>query len=565
VKQQRNCWADGVPMVTQCPILPGHNFTYRFDVAGQEGTLWWHAHVFSLRGTVHGAFIIRPRRRADADDSYYPFPKPHAEVPIVIGEWWETDLEQMDRDFAHGHLDDQPSAATINGKLGDLFRACEGAGVEDGYVLDVEPGKTYLLRVVNAALFSEYYLRIAGHVFTVVAGDANYVRPYRTDVLAVSPGETVDALVVASAHHARPASSYYMVAKPILTPPPDPQIPAFATRATVRYTTTYSSGGNHSSGAPRSSRRRRPRSSSESDDDAPVAPEMPDDYDMMTSFYFRGNLTSLRRRRGPLVPAQADERMFVALALGSVCRRRGQRWCERGDSDETITVATMNNVSFELPPAAATTPMLDAYYRNRSGNGVDDDDDDVAVVVRLPDVPPRAFNFTDRALQPTGPEEEELEPTSRATAVRRFRHGAVVDLVFQSTALWQGDSNPMHLHGHDMFVLAQGLGNYDAARDVARYNLVDPPVRNTVLVPSLGWAAVRFVADNPGTFRGMGEMYISHVLDACRCMDLTICVCVQGCGSCTATMISICPWAWLQCSLWRMGRRLTLLCLHRRR
>ena len=188
VKQRLNCWADGVPMVTQCPILPGHNFTYRFDVAGQEGTLWWHAHVFSLRGTVHGAFIIRPRRRADADDSYYPFPKPHAEVPIVIGEWWETDLEQMDRDFAHGHLDDQPSAATINGKLGDLFRACEGAGVEDGYVLDVEPGKTYLLRVVNAALFSEYYLRIAGHVFTVVAGDANYVRPYRTDVLAVSPG-----------------------------------------------------------------------------------------------------------------------------------------------------------------------------------------------------------------------------------------------------------------------------------------------------------------------------------------------------------------------------------------
>jgi laccase len=33
---------------------------------------------------------------------------------------------------------------------------------------------------------------------------------------------------------------------------------------------------------------------------------------------------------------------------------------------------------------------------------------------------------------------------------------------------------------------------------VTRYNLVDPPVRNTVLVPRLGWVAVRFVADNPG-------------------------------------------------------------------
>nr|CAB3477489.1 unnamed protein product [Digitaria exilis] len=51
-----------------------------------------------------------------------------------------------------------------------------------------------------------------------------------------------------------------------------------------------------------------------------------------------------------------------------------------------------------------------------------------------------------------------------------------------------------------MFLLAQGLGNYDAAKDVARYNLVNPPRKNTVHVPNLGWAAVRFVADNPGVW-----------------------------------------------------------------
>ena len=36
------------------------------------------------------------------------------------------DLEQMDSDFVHGFLDDQPSASTINGKLGDLFN-CSGS------------------------------------------------------------------------------------------------------------------------------------------------------------------------------------------------------------------------------------------------------------------------------------------------------------------------------------------------------------------------------------------------------------------------------------------------------
>jgi laccase len=81
---------------------------------------------------------------------------------------------------------------------------------------------------------------------------------------------------------------------------------------------------------------------------------------------------------------------------------------------------------------------------------------------------------------------------------RRFRHGAVVDIVFQNAAVMDTDNHPMHLHGHDMFVLAQGHDNYDAARDEASYNLVDPPLKNTVLVPRLGWAAVRFVADNPG-------------------------------------------------------------------
>jgi laccase len=94
----------------------------------------------------------------------------------------------------------------------------------------------------------------------------------------------------------------------------------------------------------------------------------------------------------------------------------------------------------------------------------------------------------------------QLEPSSKATVVRRFRHGAVVDMVFQSTAMLQGDSNPMHLHGHDMFLLAEGLGNYDAAKDMTRFNLVNPPVKNTVLVPNLGWAAIRFVANNPGAY-----------------------------------------------------------------
>uniref|UniRef100_K3ZNL8 laccase n=1 Tax=Setaria italica TaxID=4555 RepID=K3ZNL8_SETIT len=450
VKQRLNCWADGVPMITQCPILPNQNFTYRFNVAGQEGTLWWHAHVSFLRASVHGALIIRPRRGA----SSYPFPKPYKEVPIIIGEWWDMDLLKADWGIQQHVIDPYFNASTINGKLGDLY-SCSGA-VEDGYLLDVEPGRIYLLRIINAALFAEYYLKIAGHKFTVVAADANYVSPYTTDVIAIAPGETVDALLVADADPGR----YYMVALPNQSPLPDPQNPTLITRGIVQY-------GNKQRAAEGEGR---PSS------DIPVSPEMPDQHDMITSFYFHGNLTGLHHPQHLEVPKHVDERLFITLGLGSVCRG-GQSSCKRSENNESVDVATMNNFSYQQP--AVATPLLELHYYN-TDNCV------LSMLQELPDKPPRVFNYTDPALILPGPKEAKLEPTSKATIARRFRQGAVVEVVFQGTAILSSESNPMHLHGHDMFVLAQGEGNYDATRD------------NTVFVPRLGWVAVRFIADNPG-------------------------------------------------------------------
>jgi laccase len=120
VKQRLTCWADGAGMITQCPIQPNTTFTYRFDVTGQEGTLWWHSHVSALRATLHGIIVIRPRSGS------YPFPKPDVEVPVIIGEWWQRDLVKVDKNFSiGGSFDDNPAAATINGKLGDLYN-CSG-------------------------------------------------------------------------------------------------------------------------------------------------------------------------------------------------------------------------------------------------------------------------------------------------------------------------------------------------------------------------------------------------------------------------------------------------------
>jgi laccase len=39
VDQPRNPWFDGPEYITQCPIRPGANFTYRIVFSEEEGTL----------------------------------------------------------------------------------------------------------------------------------------------------------------------------------------------------------------------------------------------------------------------------------------------------------------------------------------------------------------------------------------------------------------------------------------------------------------------------------------------------------------------------------------------
>lgn len=57
-------------------------------------------------------------------------------------------------------------------------------------------------------------------------------------------------------------------------------------------------------------------------------------------------------------------------------------------------------------------------------------------------------------------------------------------------------AHPMHLHGHDFWVLGTGDGAYDASTAVLK--TVDAPRRDVVLLPANGWVAFAFYTDNPG-------------------------------------------------------------------
>ena len=76
------------------------------------------------------------------------------------------------------------------------------------FELRVEQEKIYFLRIVNANLISQMFMKVAKHIFTVVAVDAGYTNPYITELLVIAPSQNVDVLLKAD----QPVGSYYMAA-----------------------------------------------------------------------------------------------------------------------------------------------------------------------------------------------------------------------------------------------------------------------------------------------------------------------------------------------------------------
>lgn len=57
--------------------------------------------------------------------------------------------------------------------------------------------------------------------------------------------------------------------------------------------------------------------------------------------------------------------------------------------------------------------------------------------------------------------------------------------------------HPIHLHGHDFFVLGQGTSTFTGSETL---NWATPPRRDTATVYGGGWLAIAFQSNNPGTF-----------------------------------------------------------------
>ncbi|CAN4118240.1 unnamed protein product [Withania somnifera] len=130
-----------------------------------------------------------------------------------------------------------------------------------------------------------------------------------------------------------------------------------------------------------------------------------------------------------------------------------------------------------------TTALLQAQYFGIKGVFTTD----------FPGNPPSAFNYT-------GSVPPASLATTNGTRLYRLAYNATVQLVLQDTGIIAPENHPIHLHGFNFFAVGKGLGNFNPKTDPKNFNLVDPVERNTIGVPSGGWVAIRFRADNPGVW-----------------------------------------------------------------
>ncbi|KAK1301433.1 L-ascorbate oxidase [Acorus calamus] len=147
IRQIGTPWSDGTEGVTQCPIVPGDTFTYKF-VVDRAGTYIYHAHYGMQRSAGLNGMIIVSVPDGVTEPFSYDYDR-----SILLNDWW--------------HKSTYEQAAGLNSVP---------------FVWIGEP---------------------QGHSMTIVEADGNYVEPFVVKNLNIYSGETYSVIVKADQDSSR--------------------------------------------------------------------------------------------------------------------------------------------------------------------------------------------------------------------------------------------------------------------------------------------------------------------------------------------------------------------------
>ncbi|KAI0406374.1 Cupredoxin [Xylaria palmicola] len=169
---------DGPAQVSQCSIPPGASFTYNFTI-DQPGTYWYHSHTGGqYPDGLRGPLIIH-----DPDSPFLDLYD--EELVLTVSDWYH---EQMAVLLPAFNSKGNPTGAEPVPQAA-LFNETQNLKVA------VQPGKTYLFRMINIGAFAGQYVWFEGHNMTIVEVDGVYHQPAEAEMIYVSAAQRCSFLV----------------------------------------------------------------------------------------------------------------------------------------------------------------------------------------------------------------------------------------------------------------------------------------------------------------------------------------------------------------------------------
>ena len=265
LEQLNSYYMDGASTITQCPIEPGTSFTYIFNVS-TAGTFWYHSHSGAQRGEgLFGALIVKNDTRAKN------YPIPFLDMPenytLTLLDWqreegrdlfWK-DLAKI-RQFTSASECPQSVPTTREGfgltrgvdqsALGTFSwwsGLINGLGKHPNVsfnnsilsVFTVISGNTYRFRLIGVQSVYAYRFSIDSHRLTLIATDSWLTEPVVTDYIIIHSGERYDFVVTANQTS---GDNFWMRAETLEADfvsedelPPYPSFPGHLAQAVLHY------------------------------------------------------------------------------------------------------------------------------------------------------------------------------------------------------------------------------------------------------------------------------------------------------------------------------------------
>lgn len=206
IQHRKNSWQDGV-LGTNCPIPAGWNWTYQFQVKDQIGSFFYFPSLgFQRAAGGYGGIIVNNREVIPL-----PFGMPDGDITIFISDWYSKSHKVLREAVEKGTDLGVPDGILING-LGP-YRFDE-AIVPNGIsyqIINVEPGKTYRLRVHNVGISTSLNFRIQDHNLVLAETEGSYTVQQNYTNMDIHVGQSYSFLVTMDQNASH---DYYIVASP---------------------------------------------------------------------------------------------------------------------------------------------------------------------------------------------------------------------------------------------------------------------------------------------------------------------------------------------------------------